>query len=261
MASGTTKKFSWKWLDLGDRRLAWTLPARRPVTIVAAADSAKAFYPLPPEPPYRRHSPRTKNFAPEFIGAVDNICGMPPPPPPGGLALFEEACASRRRRIDRTRRGRSSRKPRPIAGNRRTLRLAAWRTVGADLAPTSIRFVPGDSVYLQQAFDDNYARWLVEDDAPGRRRRAICRSVALQIRDHARARRYGPSHARGSGPVRRQAGANRRDRSRSGYVRAAALSVARRNLSLGQVAKRHRGARILRPTGSARREMGQNGFT
>ena len=157
-----TKKFSWKWLDLGDRRLAWTWPRRRPATIVAAADLAKAFYPLPPEPPYRRHSPRTKNFDPEFLGAVDSICGTPPPPPPGGLALFEEACA-----LDGgvliARGGAVVAETATYCGE--AAGHLVWRDglLMARVWPlTSIRFVPGDSVYLQQAFDDNYARWLVE---------------------------------------------------------------------------------------------------
>jgi capsular polysaccharide biosynthesis protein len=157
-----TKKFSWKWLELGDRRLAWTWPGRRPASIVAAADSAKAFYPLPPEPPYRRHSPRTKNFDQKFLGAVDSICGTPPPPPPGGLALFEEACA-----LDGgvliARGGAVVAETAAYCGGAAGHIL--WRD-GALMARvwplTSIRFVPGDSVYLQQAFDDNYARWLVE---------------------------------------------------------------------------------------------------
>jgi hypothetical protein len=157
-----TKKFSLNWLDLGDRRLAWTWPGRRPATIAAAADLAKAFYPLPPEPPYRRHSPRTKNFDPEFLGAVDSICGTPPPPPPGGLALFEQACALDGGVL--------------IAGGGAVVAETAtygggaagqvvWRDglLMARVWPlTSIRFVAGDNVYLQQAFDDNYARWLVE---------------------------------------------------------------------------------------------------
>ena len=206
--------------------------------------SAKAFYPLPPEPPYRRHSPRTKNFAPEFLGAVDSICGTPPPPPPGGLALFEEACALAGGVLI-ARDGAVVAETATYCGG--TAGPFVWRhgELLARIWPlTPIRFVPGDSVYLQQAFDDNYARWLVE---------VLPRvAVAAQFVDLSRFKfaitrlqgDMGQSHARGSGPVRRQAGANRRDRSRSGYVRAAALSVARRDSSLGQVAKRHRGARI-----------------
>jgi capsular polysaccharide biosynthesis protein len=156
------KKLSWKWLDLGDLRLAWTWPARRPVNTVAAADSAKAFYPLPPEPPYRRHSPRTKNFAPEFLGAVDSICGSPPPPPPGGLALFEEACALAGGVLI-ARDGAVVAETTTYCGG--AAGLFVWRhgELLARIWPlTPIRFVPGDSVYLQQAFDDNYARLLVE---------------------------------------------------------------------------------------------------
>jgi len=157
-----TKKFTWKWLDLGGSRLAWTWPARRPVTTVAAADSAKAFYPLPPEQPYRRHSPRTKNFAPEFLGTVDSICGTPPPTPPGGLALFEEACALAGGVLI-TRDGAVVAETATYCGG--TAGPFVWRhgELLARIWPlTSIRFVPGDSVYLQQAFDDDYARWLVE---------------------------------------------------------------------------------------------------
>jgi capsular polysaccharide biosynthesis protein len=162
MTFGTPKKFSLQWLDLGDWRLAWTWPARRPVTSVAAATAAKAFYPLPPEPPYRREMPRGKNFDPEFRGAVDSICGTPAPPPPGGLALFDEACALAG--------GVLIARGGEIVAETATDRGGAtgsfvWRdgALSARIWPlTPIRFVPGDSVYLQQAFDDNYARWLVE---------------------------------------------------------------------------------------------------
>jgi len=60
-----TIKFSWKWLDLGDRRLAWTWPGRRPASLVAAADLAKAFLSaaagaaLPtPQPAHQKFRPK-----------------------------------------------------------------------------------------------------------------------------------------------------------------------------------------------------------
>jgi capsular polysaccharide biosynthesis protein len=162
MTSGTPKKFSWKWLDLGDWRLAWTSPARRPATIAAASAAAKAFYPLPLEPPYRRHSPCVKNADPQFLGAFDTFCATPAQPPPGGLALFDEAAGGvlivRNGEIvteTAANCGEASGPFRPFARRGGALLARIWPL-------TPIRFVPGDSVYLQQTFDHNYGHWLVE---------------------------------------------------------------------------------------------------
>ena len=90
------------------------------------------------------------------------FAGRRPPPPPGGLALFDEACALDGGVL-------IARDGAVVAETATCCEGAAghlvWRD-GALMARvwplTSICFVPGDSVYLQQAFDDNYDRWLVE---------------------------------------------------------------------------------------------------
>ncbi len=141
----TQKTFAWRFFDLGESHLALTSLFRRPAQIRPAAELARAFYPMPPEPPYARQE------------------GGETRPPLGGLAQFENACS-----LDGALVAANGVLVAESLGDHaaplpRALRRMRDGGISVRIWPlTPIRRLAGVFVFLRQPGDRNYTRWLVE---------------------------------------------------------------------------------------------------
>ncbi|MGO8739720.1 glycosyltransferase family 61 protein [Rhodoblastus sp.] len=141
----TKKTFAWRFFDLGESQLALTSVFRRPAQIRPAAELARGFYPMPPEPPYARQE------------------GGETRPPPGGLAQFDDACS-----IDGALIAADGSLVAESLGEHdaplpRALHRMRKGGVSVRIWPlTSIRRLAGAFIFLRQPGDRDYARWLIE---------------------------------------------------------------------------------------------------
>lgn len=155
--------FVWRSFDLGDWRLALTSPRRRRADVRPAEELARAFHALPPEPPYRRREHRNSRVAGAAFGQREEMATALGQPPAGGLALFEDACsvgdgvliasngAIIRESISE---GKARRGP---------FRRRSDGGLAARIWPfTPMPRLAGDFIFLRQAGDADYGRWLVE---------------------------------------------------------------------------------------------------
>jgi capsular polysaccharide biosynthesis protein len=141
----TKKTFAWRFFDLGESHLALTSLFRHPADIRPAAELARAFYPMPPEPPYaRQESGETR-------------------PPPGGLAQLDDACS-----LDGVLMAANGALVAESLGEHdaplpRALRRMRKGGISVRIWPlTSIRRLAGAYIFLRQPGDRDYARWLIE---------------------------------------------------------------------------------------------------
>lgn len=139
--------FAWRFIDLGERRLAITSPFGRQLEVRPAGDVARAFHALPPEPAYPR------------AGGGETL------PPPGGLALFEDTCslgggiliAAKGGAVAESLVG-VSESPKGGLSRREpdgALSLRLWPL-------TPMRRWTGDFIFLRQTRDEEDAVWLLE---------------------------------------------------------------------------------------------------
>ncbi|WP_298355932.1 glycosyltransferase 61 family protein [Rhodoblastus sp.] len=141
----TKKTFAWRFFDLGESHLALTSLFRRPADIQPATELARAFYPMPPEPPYARQE------------------GGETRPPPGGLAQIDDACS-----LDGALMAANGALVAESLGEHdaplpRALRRMRKGGISVRIWPlTSIRRLAGAYIFLRQPGDRDYARWLIE---------------------------------------------------------------------------------------------------
>ena len=144
---------------------------------------------------------------------------------------------------------------------RRPLRLARRRAVGADLAADADPLCAGRQRLSSAGVRRQLRPLAGRSFAACRRRRAICRSVALQIRDHACDRRHAPGSRARVWPC---SASSRSKSSRSIAVRlfSSGCSIRCRSRVIPG-SSRPTPSRCLNhcPTGSARRGTGRSGFT
>jgi capsular polysaccharide biosynthesis protein len=157
--------FVWRSFNLGDWRLAITSLQRRPVAVRPASELARAFHPLPAEPPYARRAPRIERAERAILARYYAMAATSSVLPASGVALLDNACS--------------------VAGG--VLIGASGEIVKESLANTGLeqRFGPfrrgmdghltariwpmtrmpqetGDFIFLRQTGDTFYANWLIE---------------------------------------------------------------------------------------------------
>ncbi len=139
------KTFAWRFFDLGESHLALTSLFRRPADIRPVAQLARAFYPMPPEPPYARQE------------------GGETRPPQGGLAQLDDACSLDGALIAANGALVAESLGEHDAPLPRALRRMRKGGISVRIRPLrSIRRLAGAFIFLRQPGDSNYARWLIE---------------------------------------------------------------------------------------------------
>lgn len=156
--------FVWRYFDFGAWRLALSSP-RRPVDVRPAAEIARSFHALPPEPAVPRRAPRIERAEPAVLARFYAMSATSGQLPASGLALFEDACS--------------------VGGG--VLIAASGEIVKESLTNTGLlqRFGPihrefdgtltariwpltlmprlaGDFILLRQTSDAGYGSWLIE---------------------------------------------------------------------------------------------------